>query len=189
MARTKELVVVPNEDKFAPCSIPFGVLGGEGILDKKKKKNVFTVIAVLDEDMNKDFRKTVLKFWENNKPKKGGKKPANWKNITREDDDGNYRIYPKSLTEFDGKPSNGIAIVNHEGTKLDPAEFGNLGEGTKGRVAVLLMIYGENESDADEIGVSIILSAVKLTRFVPYRGGGAAAFGSEEGDVEAGDGF
>jgi len=181
MATEKLTVVVPNEDDFKPAPIPFGVVSGPGVDNYDGDGKEYSVTIVLDKKMEKAYRKEVLAFWEENKPSWAGDEPANWKNIVR---DG--KVYAKTQTEFDGK-HNEVPIVNHEGTKLDPEEFGSIGDGSMGRLAITLSIYTQGKKKA---GVSTFLSAVKLTKFVPYSGGGGAnAFGQEDGDVDAAGGF
>jgi len=190
----KLTVVVPNEDDFKPAEIPFAVVSGEGVPDYDKVKskgkrgeNQFTATIILNKKEKKDFLETVMDYWEDNKPRDGEDEPANYDNIVREDkeDSSKFLLYAKSKTEFNGNP-NKIAIVNHEGTKLDPEEFGKIGKGSEGRLAVTLPVYGDDE----DAGVSVFLSAVKLTKFVAYVGGDAsAAFGSEDGEVEGEGGF
>lgn len=204
MAKDKVTIVVPNEDEFGPAEIPFGVVSGTGVpdFDHQKSKGKrggmdYSVTLVLNKKMDKAFRQEVLDYWEANKPKEGGKEPANFENLTRKDknEKGQFLLYAKSKTTFEiedkksGKVNvveNVIPIVNHEGTKLDPEEFGNIGKGSEGRTAVTLAIYGDDE----DAGVSVYLSAVKLTKFVAHVGGNAAAaFGAEDGEVSGEGGF
>lgn len=198
MAKEKVTIVVPNEDEFKPAPILFGVVTGAGVPDfdnvKSKGKRggmQYSVTLSLSKKANKQFRQEILDFWEDNKPKDGGDEPANFKNITRKDkeNEGEFLLYAKTQTEFESKGKvvpNIVTIVNHEGTKLDPEEFGTMGKGSEGRVAVTLAVYGDDE----DAGVSVFLSAVKLTKHVQFSGGNAAsAFGVEEGEVEGKGGF
>ena len=127
----RKVIVIPNEDKFDPAPIPFGVVSGQGVPDYDNMKSKgkrggfqYSVSIQLDKKQAKDVQDEVMEFWEDNKPKQGGDEPANFENIVRKGKDdykGTFILYAKSKTEFDGKP-NVIAIVNHEGTKLDPEE-------------------------------------------------------------------
>jgi len=183
----KLTVVVPNEDKFDPAEIPFGVVTGEGVDNFDGDGKVYSSSLLLGKKEAKFFRKEVMDFWEDNKPKHGGDEPDNWDNIVRKADSGGYILYAKTNVDFDGK-QNIIAIVNHEGTKLDPEEYGTMGKGTKGRLAVTFSVYTQGKKKS---GVSIFLSAVKLTEHEPYvASGGAGAFGSDDkGSVSGKGGF
>lgn len=194
MAKDRVTVVVPNENDFKPANILFGVVSGDGVPDYnhvksggKRGEMQYSVTLQLGKKEAKDFKEAVLSYWEDHAPKDAGEEPINFGNILRKDkeDEGMFLLYAKSKTQFDGK-ANIIPIVNHEGTKLDPAEYGSIGKGSKGRLAVTFSIY---EGD-DDYGVSVYLSAVKLTKFVAYEGsGGASAFGAEDGEVDGAGGF
>ena len=180
MAKAKRTIIVPNEEKFGPAPIPYGILSGTGATDYDGNEDAEYVVAIkLDKDMEKFFRKQVLEFWEENKPADAADKPANWENIVR---DGT--LYARTKKHWDDGSTTKITIVNHKGVKLDPDEFGHPTDGSEGRVAVTLTIYKSGKKS----GVSIYLSAVKFTKYVPYEGGGAA-FGEEDGEVEAGHEF
>ena len=186
----KKTVVVPNEEMFKPAPIPFAVVTGEGVPDydhiKSKGKRggmQYTATIVLDKDQEKQFRKEVLEYWEDNKPKRADDKPANWKNITRkgkDDYEGKFLVYAKTQTHF-GDQQNIVPIVNQENVKLDTEEFGQIGGKSKGRLAVTLSIYGDDE----DAGCSVFLSAIKLTKYEKLEPkGGATAFGkADEGEV------
>ena len=76
-----------------------------------------------------------------------------------------------------GTKQNVIDIRNQDGSKLDPEEFGAIGKGSEGRVAVTLTTYARKR----DFGVSVFLAAVKLTKFVKFEStGGGAAFGAEK---------
>jgi hypothetical protein len=180
------VVVVPNEEKFKPAPIPFGVISGDGVDNYEGDDKEYTVSLLLSKKENDDFRDTVMEFWDEFKPNGAGDKPDNWKNLTRKDkeNDKGFILYAKTRTHFGDKP-NVIDIRNHEGSKLDPEEYGSIGKGSEGRIAVTLIPYARKR----DFGVSVFLSAVKLTKFVKFESsGGGAAFGAEAGDVEA-DGF
>ena len=192
----KLTLVIPNEEDFKPVSIPFAVVTGDGVPDYDNMKSKgkrggmeYSASIILDKKMAKALQNEILDFWKDNKPKEGGKKPANFKNIVREGKDdykGDFIVYAKTQTEFNGV-GNIVPIVNHEGTKLDTAEFGLIGGKSKGRLAVTLSVYGDDE----DAGCSLFLSAVKLTHFEKLEAkGGASAFGGgDEGDVEGAGGF
>ena len=190
MAKDKVTLVVPNEEKFNPAPIPFGVVTGEGVHNYNEDGYEYSVSIILDKKQAKDVREEVMNFWDEHKPSGAGDEPANIKGIVREgkdDYEGSFIMYAKTQTNFgEGKP-NIIPIVNHEGTKLDPAEFGLIGKGSEGRLAVNLAIYVQGKKK----GVSVFLSAVKLTKFEKYEpSGGASAFGSnDEGEVSGEGGF
>jgi len=190
MAATKVTLVIPDREKFPPAPIPFGVVSGEGVPDYDNQKSggkrggmEYSVSIILGKKERKDVLKTVMNYWEENKPKGGDDKPANYKNIVRTNDDGDYILYSKTQVDFEGK-ANIVTIRNHEGVKLDPEEFGAIGKGSEGRLAVKMGVYG-NDEDA---GVSLYLAAVQLTEFVAYEGGDASdAFGDEKGHVDGGE--
>ena len=190
MAKDKVTIVVPSEDKFNPAPIPFGVVTGEGLDNYNEDGKEYSVSIILDNKQAKDVKEQVMDFWDEHKPSGAGDEPANIKGIVREgkdDYEGSFIMYAKTQTNFgEGKP-NIIPIVNHEGTKLDPAEFGLIGKGSEGRLAVNLAIYVQGKKK----GVSVFLSAVKLTKFEKYEAsGGASAFGSnDEGEVSGEGGF
>lgn len=196
----KITLVIPNEERCKPAELPFGVVTGEGVPDfdnvKSKGKRggmEFSLAIQLDKKQAKDFNEEIMEYWADNKPKKAGKKPANFDNIVRKGKDdykGTFVVYAKTQIEFEGDKGtipNVVQIVNHEGTKLDPEEFGYIGKGSEGRAAVILSVYGDDE----DAGVSVFLSAVKLTKFVKLEAkGGASAFGSgDTGEVEGAGGF
>ena len=186
MATEKVTLVIPNEDKFEPMDIPFGCVTGEGTDNFDGDGKEYSVSIMLDKKMKKDVLKQVLDYWEDHKPKGKGDEPDNYANIVRDAEDGGYILYSKTQTHF-GDKQNHVTIVNHEGVKLDPEEYGNIGKGSKGRLAVKMGIYTQGTKKA---GVSLYLSAVKLTEFVAYEGSDAsAAFGSgDTGSVSgAGD--
>ncbi len=191
-------VVIPNEDKFDPAPLPFVAVYGKGVPDYdhkmsngKRGEMQFTASVLLTKKEAKFFRQEVLEFWEDNKPKGASDEPKNWKNIVRDAKDStdgrDYIVYAKSKTEFDGEPNTSIAIVNGDGDKLDPEQFGTAGKGSVGRILVTLATYGTG-SDA---GVSVYISAVKYIHHVPPSGGdAAAAFGKKEGgDIKGNGGF
>jgi hypothetical protein len=189
----RKLIIVPSEDDFKPAPIPFAVVTGDGVPDydhmKSKGKRggmQYSASVLLTKKERQSVIDEILEFWEENKPKKAGDEPANFKNIVRKDKEGDgYIMYAKSKTEFDGSP-NVIPVVNHEGTKLDPAEYGKMGKGTKGRLAITLAVYGDDE----DAGVSTYISAIKVTKFAPLvSGNAAAAFGKEDGEVDGAGGF
>jgi len=194
MSAEKLLVVVPEEERFEPADLPFGVVTGEGVPDYDNMKSKgkrgglqYSASVLLTKEENKAFRKTVMDYWEDNKPKTADDKPANWKTITRKGEDSDFILYSKTRTNFgEGKP-NVIPIVNHEGVKLDPETYGGFGKGSKGRLAVTLSVYGDDE----DAGVSVFLTAVKLTEFSELSSNdGAAAFGSgDKGSVSGEGGF
>lgn len=189
MAKDKVTLVVPNEDNFKPAPIPFGVVVGEGVDNYNEDGKEYSVSIILDKKMAKDIKKEVMDFWDENKPSGAGDEPANIDGIVRkgkDDYEGTFILYAKTQTHFGDKP-NQVAIVNHEGTKLDPEEFGLIGKGSEGRLAVTLAIYVQGKKK----GVSVFLSAVKLTKFVKYESsGGASAFGgNDEGEVSGEGGF
>lgn len=188
----KITVVVPNEDQFKPAPIPFAVVTGEGVDDFDGVDKEYTASIVLNKKQAKFFRDEVMEFWEENKPKSAKDEPANWKNIVREgkdDYEGSFMLYAKTKTHF-GDKANVVTIVNHEGTKLDPEEFGLIGKGSEGRLAVTLSIYSQGKGKNMKAGVSIFLSAIKLTKFSGFESNGAAnAFGKEDGEVDAAGGF
>jgi len=192
MTKDKLTIVVPNEEQFNPAPIPFGVITGDGVPDYDNIKSngkrggyQYSISIILNTHQRASVLKQVMEFWNAHKPKRAGAEPANFKNIVREAKDdyaGSFIMYAKTQTEFNGKP-NVVGIVNHSGTKLDPSHFGYIGKGSEGRLAVTLLVYG----DGDEAGVSVFLSAVKLTKFVKLEAsGGVSAFGTnDKGDVEA----
>jgi len=189
----RKVVVVPNEDEFKPAPIPFAIVTGEGVDNYDGDGKEYTASIILNKKQAKFFRDEVLEFWEDNKPSDvEDEKPANWKNIVREGKDnyeGDYILYAKTQTHFGDKP-NIVTIVNHEGTKLAPEEFGMIGKGSEGRLAVVLSVYKQGKGKNARAGVSVFLSAIKLTDFSPLESnGGAAAFGTEEGNVDAAGGF
>jgi hypothetical protein len=189
MAEAKKdrlLVIVPDEEKFGPAEIPFGVVTGEGVDNYEGDDKEYTVSILLSKAENKQFRKTALEFWEDHKPKGADDEPDNWEHITRKDKEnkGGFILYAKTQTHF-GDKQYVIDILNHEVYKLDPLEYGSIGKGSMGRVAVTLTPYARKR----DFGLSVFLSAVKLTKFVKYESsGGGEAFKSEKGDVDA-DGF
>jgi len=180
MATEKQTLIIPNEKDFKPQPIPFGVVTGEGVDNFDGDDKEYSVSILLDKKMKKDILNSVQAYWDEHKPSGAGDKPDNFKNIVRDTEDGGHILYSKTKTHF-GDKQNIITIVNHEGVKLDPQEFGMIGEGSLGRLAVKMGIYTQGKRSA---GVSLYLSAVKLTKFVAYSGGDASsAFGQEDGEV------
>lgn len=179
----KKLIVVPNEDEFKPAPIPFGVVTGDGVDNYNRDGKEYSVSIVLTEEMAEFFKEQLEDYWSENAPKGAEDEPDNIDSIVREgkgDYEGKYILYAKTKTNFgEGKP-NVIPIVNQEATKLDSAEHGLIGKGSKGRLAVTLSTYSRGRDH----GVSVFLSAIKLTKYVKLETGGAAAFGIEDGEVE-----
>ncbi len=185
MSVEKLTVIIPNENDFEPSEIPFGCVTGEGVDNFDGDGKEYSISIMLSKKEKKDVLETVMNFWEENKPKQGGDEPDNFENIVRDTEDGGHILYSKTRTHF-GEKQNVVAIVNHEGSKLDPAEFGNIGAGSKGRLAVKMGIYTQGKRSA---GVSLYLSAVKLTEFVPYSGSdGSSAFGDGDTGSVSGEG-
>lgn len=190
MATEKETLVIPNENDFDPAEIPFGVVTGEGLDNYDEDGKEYSVSIILGKKERKDVLGSVMDYWKTHKPEGSGKEPDNFDNIVREGEDGDYILYSKTQTEFKGKP-NVVTIVNHEGVKLDPEEFGSIGKGSVGRVAVKMGVYTQGKGKKMKCGVSLYLAAVKLTNFVAYEGGDAsAAFGEgDKGNVKAASDF
>lgn len=187
MAKEKLTIVVPNEDDFKPAPIPFGVITGEGVDNYNEDGKEYSVSIVLNKKQKKDVLNTCMDFWEENKPVGAGAKPANYDGIIREgkdDNEGMFVMYAKTQTEFEGKHNNiGIIGVDADGVvqKLDPEEFGLIGVGSEGRLAVTLSTYTQGKKK----GLSVFLAGVKLTKYVEYApSGGVSAFGNtDKGDV------
>jgi len=193
--KDKVTIVVPNEAEFGPAEIPFGVVTGDGVPDYDNQKSNgrrggmnYAVTLILSKKENKFFRKQIMEFWEDNKPKHGEDEPANFAKMTRKDKDNKKQVllFAKTQTKFETEDGeiikNKVGIINHKGDKLDPETHGNIGKGSKGRLALTLAVYGDDE----DAGVSVYLSGVKLTDFVAFEAsGGTAAFGEEEGNVSA----
>ncbi len=184
-------LVVPNEERQEVATISYANVYGEGAYDYTAMKSEgkdggreYVATLSLTKEQKKDFLKDVMEFWEEEKPKSAGNEPANFEKIVRKEEDGQLKLYTKTKTEFSGKV-NIIPIVNHEGTRLDGSEFGLIGDGSKGRLAVILSLQ---EGKAG-LGVSVYLNAIKLTKFVAPASNGASAFGKEDGEVEATGGF
>ncbi len=194
MATEKVTLVIPNEEDFDPAEIPFGCVTGEGVDNYDEDGKEYSASVLLDKKQRKDILDTVMKYWKKHKPEGGGKEPDNFDNIVRDGDDGGFILYSKTQTEFISDKgvatANKVTIVNHEGTKLDPEEFGNIGKGSEGRLAVKMGIYTQGKGKKMKAGISLYLSAVKLTKFVAYEGSdGSSAFGTDDkGEVSgAGD--
>jgi hypothetical protein len=187
MAKEKLKLVVPPEGEFEPATILFGAVSGEGVDNYDGDGKEYKVAIQLDKKEAKWFRKQVLEFWEEYAPRGAGDKPANWETLLREDkeEDGKFVLYAKTNTEFNGQPKI-IPIVNHKGAKLDPEQYGRIGKGSKGRIAVSVATYTQGKNNAKS-GVSVFLDAVKLIKFVEPSSG--IPFGEEEGEVEAEGGF
>ena len=187
MAATKVTLVIPNREKFPPAPIPFGVVTGEGVDNFDEDGKEYSISIILGKKERKHILSTVLEYWEENKPEGAGDEPDNFENIVRKGDEGDYILYSKTQTEFKGK-ANIVTIRNHEGVKLDPEEFGNIGKGSEGRIAVKMGIYTQGKGTKMKAGVSLYLAAVQLTEFVAYEGGDASdAFGDEDGHVDGGE--
>ena len=192
MAKDKVVVVIPDEKKFDPAPIPFGVITGEGVDNYNEDGKEYSVSMVLDKKQAKHLHGQVMDFWEEHKPAGAGKEPANIDGIIRKGKDeykGTYIVYAKTQTEFNDKPNViGIVGVDKAGVlqKLDPEEYGFIGAGSEGRLAVTFSVYVQGKKK----GVSVFLSGVKLTKYVKYEAsGGVSAFGSDDkGEVsDAGD--
>ena len=196
MATDKLTIVVPAESDFEPASIPFAVVSGEGIDNHDGDAKEYVACIILDNKSKKATLKTIMDFWDEHKPKSAGDEPTNYENLVREGkEDGEYILYARTATGFENDDgsvrTNKVPIVNHEGTKLDPEEFGSIGAGSFGRLAINLKIYTSGKGAKQKAGVSMFLSAVKLTEFVAYvANDGASAFGdTDKGSVDGEGGF
>lgn len=157
-----QTVIIPAPH-LEPASLPWGDCTGTGATFKQR--TTYSVTVSLTDVQANELRKTVLQFWNANKPRGGGNQPDNMEKLIRVTDPkygGGYTVYAKTLTEFKGIP-NVVNFVNGQGTKLDTTKFGSFGSGSEGRVAVKLSIF----DDGDRLGVSLFLVAVKLTKYVP----------------------
>ena len=171
----KKGIIIPAEGDFSPVEMS-GKVSGKGFpnFDGEPDKE-YSVAIKPDKKAKKWLVDQVMTFWEENKPSAAGDVPANFEGLLRRTDG---KIYIKTATMFDGE-RNEIPIVNHKGAQLDPKKYGNFGDGTLGRVSATMSIYKQGK----KYGVSLFLNAVKITHFEPYMGGGADAFGTEEGDA------
>ena len=191
MSNTNKVsLVIPREGDFEPSAIPFGCVTGEGVPNYDEDGFEYSASIILSKKAKKDVLETVMNHWEKNKPEGAGDEPDNFDNIVRETEDGENILYSKTQTHF-GSKENKVTIVNHLQEKLDPEEFGNIGAGSEGRLAVKMGIYTQGKGSKMKAGISMYLSAVKLTKFVPYEGSdGASAFGEgDSGDVDSKHGF
>ena len=187
MATEKQLIVVPHAD-FPVATLPFGVVTGEGVDNYEGDGKEYTASVILGKKEAKHLKKEVLAFWEAHKGKVKADEPANYANVVRTDDNGVMKAYFKSVTHF-GDKANIVAVVDAKRNPLSVEDYGMFGGESTGRIAVQLAIYSGGKSN-DPKGVSMFLSAVQLSTFEKLTsGGGAKAFGEEEGDAIAEHGF
>lgn len=182
-------IVIPKEGEFGPAKLPFGVVTGEGVDNYDEDGKEYTVTIALGKKEAKWLKKEILEFWEENKPSSfTGDKPTNWDNIVRENEDGELRVYVKTQTHFGDKP-NVIKMIDGKRNPLDPAEFGQFGGDTTGRVSVIVGIYTNGKGAKMKAGISMYLAGVKLLSFSPLGSSGLEGFGEEEGEELAGHDF
>lgn len=189
MAKDKISMVIPNEELFGPAPIPFGVVSGEGVDNYNEDGKEYTVSIILTKKQAKHVKDQVLEFWENNKPSGAGDEPSNIEGIVRkgkDDYEGSYIMYAKTQADFEGKAQH-IPMVNQSGDKIDTEEYGLIGKGSEGRIAATLRIYAKGK----KVGVSVFLTAVKLTKYAPLESsGGTSLFTStDEGEIDSTGGF
>ena len=152
--------------------ITFASIRGKGVDNYEGNGKIYKVAATLGKKEAKRIRKAVMKFYEDNKTKGMDEKPANWKNITFiAEGTGEESISLETGTTYpDGDPIT-IGIIDIDNEKLDPEIFSKIGSGSKGWIYYTMAIYETGNARAKKEGVSMFLTSVQLSEFVPYAGG------------------
>lgn len=140
-----------------------------------------------DSEHTKFLKETIEDFWQENKPTKAkAAKSLGWKDL--EDEDGE----PTGITSFNfwtgiefpsGDPKT-VKIFNAKGAEVSLGKK-KIGNGSRGRIQGAMAIY-ENKSN---IGVTLYLNGIQLTKFIPYEGGVSFDAVDDDETDEAFEGF
>ncbi len=156
--------------------VVYAAVTGEGVLNKKAKKNQYSLAILVDEATKKDILKTVKKMFEKDAPcDEWDNDPEKW---FKEDDDGKgYVLFLNCAIDDESKYP--LVRQRKQGTSWKLKHFETMGKGSRVDVKFNVYVYG----DEDECGVGRALNAILLREWVEYTGGGIE--GGENIDVDS----
>lgn len=159
----------------------------------------YQVDVVITPEQAKPFKKMVMEYWEENKPK-GAKAPKSTgiyphtvkdEEASKEAGETQYKETGKTVirfktgTTFKSGDQKIIKVFNSKGNEVS-LQGKKVGNGSRGRVNGVMAIYDFNTAAR---GVTFYLNAIQLSKFVEWTGGADFdAIDEEDGGFEGVEG-